>query len=81
MARTVLTDTTWAQLQSTMKAHGVIYRVSYTHGKLLIIVSTDYPKKAYGSSFFDLRAIIDKEWVFTDGSYIRCHQHLSGARG
>ena len=30
--------------------------------------------------FFDLRKEIDKEWVFIDGSYVRCHQHASGAR-
>ena len=30
--------------------------------------------------FFGLRKEIDTEWVFTDGSYIRCHQHASGAR-
>ncbi|WP_228706569.1 IS5 family transposase [Psychrobacter sp. Sarcosine-02u-2] len=23
---------------------------------------------------------VDTEWVFTDGSYVRCHQHASGAR-
>ena len=33
-----------------------------------------------GTIFFDLRASIDEEWVFADGSYIRCHQHSSGAR-
>ncbi len=30
--------------------------------------------------FFDVRGEIDSEWVFTDGSYIRAHQHASGAR-
>ena len=30
--------------------------------------------------FFDLRTQTDKEWVFIDGSYVRCHQHASGAR-
>lgn len=33
-----------------------------------------------GTIFFDLRARINEEWVFADGSYIRCHQHSSGAR-
>ena len=33
-----------------------------------------------GAIFFDLRASVDEEWVFADGSYIRCHQHSSGAR-
>lgn len=30
--------------------------------------------------FFKLRGILNKEWVFIDGSYIRAHQHASGAR-
>jgi hypothetical protein len=30
--------------------------------------------------FFVLRGEIDQEWVFLDGSYIRAHQHASGAR-
>lgn len=33
-----------------------------------------------GRFFFDLRGQIDTEWVFTDGSYVRAHQHASGAR-
>ena len=33
-----------------------------------------------GGFFFSLRKEIDTEWVFTDGSYVRCHQHASGAR-
>ena len=30
--------------------------------------------------FFSLRKEIDTEWVLVDGSYVRCHQHASGAR-
>ncbi len=30
--------------------------------------------------FFALRGEIDSEWIFTDGSYVRAHQHASGAR-
>jgi len=30
--------------------------------------------------FFGLRGEIDSEWIFADGSYIRAHQHASGAR-
>ncbi len=30
--------------------------------------------------FFNVRGEIDSEWVFTDGSHIRAHQHASGAR-
>ncbi len=33
-----------------------------------------------GEFFFALRTEVDKEWVFADGSYVRCHQHSSGAR-
>ncbi len=33
-----------------------------------------------GGFFFGLRKEVDTEWVFTDGSYIRCHQHASGSR-
>jgi transposase len=33
-----------------------------------------------GAIFFELRGEIDKEWVFIDGSYVRAHQHASGAR-
>lgn len=30
--------------------------------------------------FFELRGKTDTEWVFADGSYVRAHQHASGAR-
>jgi transposase len=30
--------------------------------------------------FFFLRGEVDEEWLFTDGSYVRAHQHASGAR-
>lgn len=33
-----------------------------------------------GFFFFKLRGEVDKEWIFTDGSYVRAHQHASGAR-
>jgi transposase len=33
-----------------------------------------------GRFFFELRGEIDSEWIFADGSYIRAHQHASGAR-
>jgi len=33
-----------------------------------------------GEIFFKLRGVLDQEWVFIDGSYIRAHQHASGAR-
>ncbi len=30
--------------------------------------------------FLKIRGQIDTEWVFIDGSYVRAHQHASGAR-
>jgi len=33
-----------------------------------------------GKIFFKLRGEVDTEWVFPDGSYVRAHQHASGAR-
>ena len=33
-----------------------------------------------GTIFFELRGEIDTEWVFIDGSYVKAHQHASGAR-
>ena len=33
-----------------------------------------------GRIFFKLRGEVDTEWVFADGSYVRAHQHASGAR-
>lgn len=30
--------------------------------------------------FFSLREEIDTEWILTDGSHVRAHQHASGAR-
>ena len=30
--------------------------------------------------FFCLRGEVDEEWIFADGSYVRAHQHASGAR-
>ena len=33
-----------------------------------------------GRFFFALRGEIDEEWIFIDGSYVKAHQHASGAR-
>lgn len=33
-----------------------------------------------GRFFFELRGEIDEEWIFIDGSYVKAHQHASGAR-
>ena len=37
-------------------------------------------QRTMGEFFFELRGEVDIEWVFADGSYIRAHQHASGAR-
>ena len=37
-------------------------------------------ERAVGQIFFSLRGDVDQEWVFIDGSYVRAHQHASGAR-
>ena len=59
---------------------GVTYPKSYARGRQLITVLTDGQRRVCGRNFFSLRKEIDTEWVFIDGSYIRCHQHASGAR-
>ena len=38
------------------------------------------PERSLGRFFFKLRGEIDTEWTFADGSYVRAHQHASGAR-
>lgn len=37
-------------------------------------------KRLVGRFFFALRKEADTEWIFIDGSYVRAHQHASGAR-
>ena len=59
---------------------GEIYRKSYAHGRLLITALIAGQRMVYGRIFFSLRKEIDTEWVFVDGSYVRCHQYASGAR-
>ena len=39
-----------------------------------------WASKGLWDKFFRLRGVLDQEWVFIDGSYIRVHQHASGAR-
>ena len=46
----------------------------------LSIGSTDGLTKACGTILFALRKEADAEWIFIDGSYVRAHQHASGAR-
>src|SRR5690606_13724935 len=60
--------------------HGVIFLKNFALGKLLTIALIAGQVRDYGINFFRLRGILDQEWVFIDGSYIRVHQHASGAR-
>jgi transposase len=39
-----------------------------------------WAEKGLWADFFYLRGEMDSEWVFVDGSYVRAHQHASGAR-
>ena len=54
--------------------------MSFAPGRRLIIVSIAGQPRDFGRIFFELRGEIDSEWVFADGSYVRAHQHASGAR-
>jgi len=54
--------------------------LNFAHGKQHTIDSIDGLLRGCGKIFFDLRGEVDKEWVFVDGSYVRAHQHASGAR-
>ena len=58
----------------------MIFHHSFALGKRLLTNSTVGRRKISGQIFFDLRGEIDPEWVFIDGSYVRAHQHASGAR-
>lgn len=60
--------------------HGGIFLKNFALGKLLTIASIAGQVWDYGINFFRLRGILDQEWVFIDGSYIRVHLHASGAR-
>ena len=60
--------------------HGVIFLKNFALGKLLTIALIAGQVRDYGINFFRLRGVLDQEWVFIDGSYIRVHQHASGAR-
>ncbi len=58
----------------------------YPGGNLLLAnrlqsIQSMVKKWSVGRFFFALRGEVDTEWVFADGSYIRVHQHASGARG
>lgn len=60
--------------------HGEIFQKSYVHGKQRITALTDEHLKGCGKVFFELRGEVDTVWIFTDGSYLRAHQHANGAR-
>ncbi|MCK7609219.1 IS5 family transposase [Acinetobacter portensis] len=105
MARTLLTDDIWQQIQDTMRLHGC-YRSKNSRNIMEVILwklrtgatwrdipqefcpwQTAYnrfnrwaSKGLWNKFFLDLRGVLDQEWVFIDGSYIRVHQHASGAR-
>ncbi|WP_286380652.1 IS5 family transposase [Acinetobacter pseudolwoffii] len=105
MARTLLTDDIWQQIQDTMRLHGC-YRSKNSRNIMEVILwklrtgatwrdipqefcpwQTAYnrfnrwaSKGLWNKFFLDLRGLLDQEWVFIDGSYIRVHQHASGAR-
>ena len=59
---------------------GVIFLNSSALGKQLIIDLIVGQKKICGQIFFELRGEIDEEWALIDGSYVKAHQHASGAR-
>ena len=101
MARQVITDTIWNELEKTLRNYGchrwkndrnimeaILWKLrtgrkNCVLGKqptiVLIVLIGVHPKDC-GVIFFKLRGEIDTEWVFTDGSHIRAHQHASGAR-
>ena len=105
MARTLLSDDIWQQIQDTMRLHGC-YRSKNSRNIMEVILwklrtgatwrdipqefcpwQTAYnrfnrwaSKGLWNKFFFRLRGVLDQEWVFIDGSYIRVHQHASGAR-
>jgi transposase len=60
--------------------HGVIFLKNFVLGKQHITALIVGHVRACGINFFKLRGVLDQEWVFIDGSYIRAHQHASGAR-
>ncbi|NNH15441.1 IS5 family transposase [Acinetobacter sp. ANC 4282] len=105
MARTLLTDDIWQQIQDTMRLHGCYCSKNSRNIMEAILWKLrtgatwrDIPqefcpwqtaynrfnrwasKGLWDKFFFRLRGVLDQEWVFIDGSYIRVHQHASGAR-
>ncbi|WP_416240761.1 IS5 family transposase [Acinetobacter sp. WCHAc010034] len=105
MARTLLTDNIWQQIQDTMRLHGCYCSKNSRNIMEAILWKLrtgatwrDIPqefcpwqtaynrfnrwasKGLWNKFFLDLRGVLDQEWVFIDGSYIRVHQHASGAR-
>jgi transposase len=53
---------------------------SFVLGLQHTTVSIVEPRRDFGMSFFILRKEADTEWVSVEGSYVRAHQHASGAR-
>jgi hypothetical protein len=54
--------------------------MNFVPGKRITTASTVGQRKVSGRIFFALRGEIDEEWIFADGTYVRAHQHSSGAR-
>ncbi|WP_404798758.1 IS5 family transposase [Acinetobacter towneri] len=105
MARTLLTDDIWQQIQDTMRLHGCYCSKNSRNIMEAILwklrtgatwrdISQELcpwqiaynrfnrwaSKGLWDKFFLDLRGVLDQEWVFIDGSYIRVHQHASGDR-
>lgn len=72
----------WSQFYGNCEPalHGEIFQKNFAHAKQHTTVLIIGLQKVCGRIFFELRGEIDTEWVFTDGSYVRAHQHVSGAR-
>lgn len=61
--------------------HGEIFHLSLLMENSLYSLQSLVYQRIVGRFFFELRGEIDAEWIFADGSYIKAHQHASGARG
>lgn len=57
-----------------------MYPLNCANGKQRTINLIGGQRKVCGMIFFAVRGEIDWEWVFADGSYVRAHQHASGAK-
>ncbi|MBI2707578.1 MAG: IS5 family transposase [Proteobacteria bacterium] len=80
MTRRVLSDELWQKLERTgapwrdLPEEFCPWKTAYNRFNRWAL------KGLWEGFFFELRGEIDTEWVFADGSYVRAHQHASGAR-